>query len=395
MSEPRQTLPARPNLDWLRKAAKDELDTLRTADPTTRLADAQRAIARRYGFASWRQLKRHVEDAAGPPASPATAFPEASAATFLQLVGAGELDRVKLILERLPALVNIVGPHPFWGGRPQPLHLAIEGNRAEMFDLLLDRGADVNGTNDGYDLWSPLMLCLNRNRVEMQAELLRRGARIGLLEALMLGDDNAVNRMLGTGPLPAITPNGGSLLALARTTFALDRLLALGAATDIADRWGSMPIDALSRLGVAGRPLVAHLIARGVPAAPKEYARLGDLATLKALAGADPSIATHDAVMMAAVDFGHGEIVDWLLAHGGPVNARADAQSRHTALHSAAWNGDLPTVKRLVAAGADVTALDAQYDATAQGWAETSTTVTNNPRCAEVAAFLATVGPLT
>ena len=390
MSEPRQTLPSRPNLDWLRKTAKDELETLRTTDPKAKLADAQRTIARRYGFASWRQLKAHVETVAATASeSPSPVLPENSAAIFLQLVGAGELDRVKLILERLPALVNVVGPHPFWGGRPQPLHLAIEGNRREIFDLLLDKGADVNGTNDGYDLWSPLMLCLNRNRAEMQAELLRRGARIGLLEALMLGDDHAVDRMVGSGPLPAITPNGGSLLAFARTTFALDRLLALGAATDIADRWGSKPIDALSRLGDAGRPLVAHLIARGVPAAPKEYARLGDLTTLRALAAADPSIVTQDAVMMAAVDFGHGEIVDWLLAHGGPVNARADAQSRHTALHSAAWNGDLPMVKRLVAAGADVAALDAQYEGTPHGWAQTSATVTNNPRCAEVAAFLA------
>jgi hypothetical protein len=45
----------------------------------------------------------------------------------------------------------------------------------------------------------------------------------------------------------------------------------------------------------------------------------------------------------------------------------------------------------LVAAGADPTARDQQYDATPRGWAETSTAVTNNPACAAVAAYLATL----
>jgi hypothetical protein len=58
---------------------------------------------------------------------------------------------------------------------------------------------------------------------------------------------------------------------------------------------------------------------------------------------------------------------------------------------SAAWNGDLAMVTLLVAAGADPTARDHQYDATPRGWAEISTVVTNNPACAAVAAFLATL----
>ena len=71
-----------------------------------------------------------------------------------------------------------------------------------------------------------------------------------------------------------------------------------------------------------------------------------------------------------------------------PVNARSEAESRHTALHSAAWNGDLDMVKRLVAAGADPRIRDDHYHATAAAWAETSVQVTNNPRCAEVETYL-------
>ena len=57
-----RALPARPNLDWLRKTAKDLLRELRAQDPTRKLADAQFSLARQYGFSSWRALKAHVDE---------------------------------------------------------------------------------------------------------------------------------------------------------------------------------------------------------------------------------------------------------------------------------------------------------------------------------------------
>jgi hypothetical protein len=54
-------LPARPSLEQLRKQAKERLVTLRAADPTATLADAQYALARAYGFESWPKLVHHVE----------------------------------------------------------------------------------------------------------------------------------------------------------------------------------------------------------------------------------------------------------------------------------------------------------------------------------------------
>ena len=54
-------LPARPNLDHLRKQAKERLDDLQRRNPSAQLADAQHQIARDYGFASWPKLKAHVE----------------------------------------------------------------------------------------------------------------------------------------------------------------------------------------------------------------------------------------------------------------------------------------------------------------------------------------------
>jgi hypothetical protein len=55
-----QPLPARPDVDHLRKQAKARLDELRRQDPEAKLADALHAIARDYGFASWPKLKLHV-----------------------------------------------------------------------------------------------------------------------------------------------------------------------------------------------------------------------------------------------------------------------------------------------------------------------------------------------
>ena len=159
--------PPHPNLDWLRKTAKQRLSELREADPLAKLADAQRAVAREYGFPSWRKLKAHIEAALSLPApsqqSTADAAADEIVKGFFGLVGAGKIDDVRAVLDASPKMVNAVGPHPFWGGRPQALHVAIEGGRRDLFDLLLERGANVNGSNDTTIHWSPLMLAMNRD----------------------------------------------------------------------------------------------------------------------------------------------------------------------------------------------------------------------------------------
>lgn len=56
-----RTLPPHPNLDHLKKQAKELLPTLQQQNPSLKLADAQHALARDYGFASWPKLKAYVE----------------------------------------------------------------------------------------------------------------------------------------------------------------------------------------------------------------------------------------------------------------------------------------------------------------------------------------------
>ena len=378
-------LPPRPSLEWLRKTAKDHLRELHNAGPGPTLAQAQRDVARQYGFSSWRALKAHVDGLTDPPPG----RDDDAVGRFLRQVGVGDIGAVRAAIAADPGIVHAVGPHPFWAGRPQALHVAVESGHREVFDLLLASGADASGQNGGYDHWSPLALAIDRDRPDLQRALLSQGAGVGLLEALLLGDDAAVARLLGGQPgLPAIRPNGGSLLAFARTTTAIDLLLELGAGRAEKDRWGASPIEAMSRLGAAGQPLVRHLLSRGIPAAPEEFARLGDRATLAALADRDPAVARSAPVLMGAVDFGHHELAEWLLAGGADPNARAASGSRGSALHSAAWEGDLRMARLLVAAGADVQARDAEHHNTPAGWARVAVQVTNNPRCADVADYL-------
>ncbi len=378
-------LPARPNLEWLRKTAKQQLRELRSRDPAAKLADAQLSLARKHGFSSWRALKAHVDSLIC--ASPT--LDDERVATFLRDVGGGRIDAIKAALTESPEIVNAVGPHPFWGGRPQALHVSIETRRRDVFDLLLDAGADVNGNNALYDHWSPLMLTYDREREDMRDALLKRGARAGVVEALMAGDDEAVRRMLrrGRAALPP-DPNGGSILSFARTPYAIDRLLELGAQRDVKDRWQTTPIEAMSRLGARGQPLVEHLLSRGIAAPPEVYARMGDRASIERLLTADPALIRADDLIIAAVDFGHHDLVQWLLDKGANPSARWSLGSQGTALHSAAWNGDLRMVQLLVAAGADLNALDHEHKNTAEGFARVSIEVSNNPKCAEVAEYL-------
>src|SRR5262245_38022434 len=55
------SLPDTPNLEWLHKRAKSRLAELRAENSGATLADAQRELAREYGFPSWRALKNHVD----------------------------------------------------------------------------------------------------------------------------------------------------------------------------------------------------------------------------------------------------------------------------------------------------------------------------------------------
>ena len=58
-------LPPKANFDYLKKQAKELLAELIPQHPDLKLADAQRQLARDYGFPSWAALKTHVLEKPG------------------------------------------------------------------------------------------------------------------------------------------------------------------------------------------------------------------------------------------------------------------------------------------------------------------------------------------
>ena len=67
-------LPKRPNLEYLKKQAKERLAEVLQQDPSAQLADAQHALAREYGFESWPKLHAHVEAATATIVEPPRPF---------------------------------------------------------------------------------------------------------------------------------------------------------------------------------------------------------------------------------------------------------------------------------------------------------------------------------
>src|SRR5262245_6703411 len=90
-----QQLPARPNLEWLKKISKERLEALRVANPKAKLSEAQLAVAREYGFLSWRKLEAKVEEirAALPDSGP---LEEVQSAASVE-TATDELDMTQLL----------------------------------------------------------------------------------------------------------------------------------------------------------------------------------------------------------------------------------------------------------------------------------------------------------
>jgi ankyrin repeat protein len=229
-----QALPANPDLDWLKKAAKKRLVTLRAAKPDVRLYEAQLAIARDYGFNSWRTLKTHVEtvnprlaerdrvfDAtrAGDIEAVRRAFaagfdpatPDRDGRTIHQIAkerrhraielltrdiqggrirsGAeaeavqgiasaaqsGDVEALRQRLDARPDLINALAGRGF--PKATALHLAALRNQHEAARLLIERGADLDA-REFPDNAAPLHFAAMYGDLDMVRLLVEAGADV-------------------------------------------------------------------------------------------------------------------------------------------------------------------------------------------------------------------------
>jgi ankyrin repeat protein len=133
-----KALPENPDLTWLKKTAKQHLAELRATDPDAKLHQAQLAVARDYGFPSWRALKAHVDV-------------EGADGQIIAAATNGDTPGLKRLLADYPAKITLTGGQ--W--RMPLLHLAARGGHLDCVNLLLEFGCDVN-ERDKFDRAYPL-----------------------------------------------------------------------------------------------------------------------------------------------------------------------------------------------------------------------------------------------
>lgn len=388
-------LPDSPNLDWLRKQAKSHLGELRRTDPEAKLADAQFALARNYGFSSWRALKAHVDsltvegrlfDAAREgdlgvldtllDANPDGLRARMDGFTLLHVAAhQGQRAAVELLLGRgLDVNVRDEGDNAY------PMHWAAAEGHLEVVRLLADAGGDVVGRADDHELevigWATCW-ATDANQRAIADLLVSLGARHHIFSAIALDLPGEVRRIVSADPAALTKPMSRNENFQLPLHFAVRKnrreivalLLELGADPRATDGEGVSASVYAADPGV-DRAVIETLTLHGGLDLFGALA-LGDEGTAAGLLRADPSLIEDGGPLHLVAKRGDAEAVRWLLEHGADPNARwSHWDAEVTPLHLAAAQGHVDVVRLLLAAGADPSIRDSKHDGDAKGWAE-------------------------
>jgi len=210
---PTRTLPGHPDLEQLKRQAKELLNAFAAGDPRAveevhahyhdagadrfALHHAQLVLARAYGFESWPKLKTFVEGA--------------TVAHLHEAVRAGDLDGVRRLLAARPELVNFDRAE---NDEHKALHVAVLHQQPAMVRLLMQRGADARcgiwphrvatgaltiAEERGYDAIAAIITEEERRRHRPAAALGER-TLAELIAAFDAGDEDAILAIVGAHP---------------------------------------------------------------------------------------------------------------------------------------------------------------------------------------------------
>jgi ankyrin repeat protein len=213
-------LPAKPNLQFLKKQAKELLRSTRQG----KLADAQHTLANEYGFASWAKLKSHVEALGLSPA---------------QILRAAVCDndsaRISALLQAHPELrAHIDNPLPDYGFGQNALYAAVQRSDKASIDVLLRAGADIQKRTDW---WAGGFGVLDECDPSLEEFLIERGAVMDVHAAARLGRLPELQELVAAdaGRVHARGGDGQTPLHFASTVEIAAFLLAHGAEIDARD----------------------------------------------------------------------------------------------------------------------------------------------------------------
>jgi Ankyrin repeats (3 copies) len=344
---PVRALPSNPNLEHLKYQAKDLLKGHASHDVSAaqrirefhprwakasdgeifaahfRLNDAQLAIAREYGFASWARLKRRVEK---PKLSDDVNLPhherieDANFRRGVELIDAGDLEGLRAHLTRYPklsrqrvefeggnyfrnpTLLEFVAENPIWRGK-------LPSNIVEVAEVILGAGVDQSALDETL-------------------------------------------KLVATGRVPR---ECGVQTALIRLL--CDR----GADPNRAAEAAAVMFE---RLGVVALMVCGARMTLPLAATLGEYEKLRSFL---------PNSEPHDRqlALALAAQYGYAYAVEILLDAGEDPNRfnPVGGHSHSTPLHQAAGNGHLDVVKLLVSRGAKTDTKDILFGGTPAGWA--------------------------
>jgi len=275
-----RSLPEKPNLEYLKKQAKELLKGM----PNAKLADAQHALANEYGFAAWAKLKAHIEAKALSPA-------EALKAAVCESNAARVLD----ILEKHPELRSkIDDPLPNYGFGQHALFAAVQRSDRATIDVLLRAGADIHKRTEW---WAGGFGVLDDCDPEMTPFLTERGAVLDAPAAARLGMMDKLREMVTADP-DVVHSRGGdgqTPLHFASTVEIAEFLLANGAAIDARDvDHESTPAQYMLRVEQKRhyprdrQDVARYLVSRGCQTDILMAAALGDAELVRSHLGRDP-----------------------------------------------------------------------------------------------------------
>jgi ankyrin repeat protein len=399
---PSRRLPERPNLEQLRKQAKDLLQEYRSGvlvailevnqyehkpdSATFSLNDAQRVIARAYGFASWPKLKAFVDGA--------------NISRFADAVKAGDMPQVRSMLASRPELIAM---DMSANNEHRAIHYAVLRRDPGMVRLLMEAGSDARkGIFPHRDATSAMAIARDRQYSDIVAvieeeerhrreEMSCPNATVSPIQdqissAISRGDDVTAMHMLEDDRtlIQACDRDGASPLHLAARASSVELvawLLERRANVHKKDSNGLTPLDhaalgADPRNGRAERfpRLAAMLLEHRAELTVRAAIALGDNLRVRQLIEAEPDllrqISSNGGLLTLAVNHRKTEVVQLLLDLGGDVDERIRLEELEEPTESwgmplwyAALAGDFAITKLLLDRGADPNA-----NVYASGW---------------------------